>query len=471
VNKKTLGNLAKYLLAAAVLGYVIYSNWGDPRGTAGKIVVGSADGEVTGRVVAYTPNQSITLVAHGAGIEPQSENPSGEQTVLAMKHPGFSLKFWGKPSLTEIVRADGEPWPEGESLVGQEVSAQEVSRGLAYVWRRHVVEGAPVHWGYLTLAFVIGAVSMLSTFVRWHILVRAVGLPIRLADSMRLGFIGLFFNSFLPGSVGGDAIKAWFLAKEQNRRAVAVATVIMDRALALWALVWFVALFGAAFWLAGRLVGEGAEQCRQIVVTSWAIVAASSLVWAVLGLVPTKAADRFAARLRQLPRVGGAVGELWLAVWIYRCRPKTVYGIMLLSLAGFVGFVLLFYYSMLTLYDPASGEKVPDLMQHFLIVPIGLVIQAVPLFPGGAGIGEYGFGILYHWLGKSEAAGVLGSLIQRVITWVYGLMGYVIYRRMHLAKTVDGEWCVVDGEESASPSAAHRPPPTIHHPPSTIHHP
>ena len=77
-------------------------------------------------------------------------------------------------------------------------------------------------------------------------------------------------------------------------------------------------------------------------------------------------------------------------------------------------------------------EKVPDLMQHFLIVPIGLVIQAMPLFPGGAGIGEYGFGILYRWLGKSEASGVLGSLVQRIIMWVYGLIGYAIYRRMHL---------------------------------------
>ncbi len=106
---------------------------------------------------------------------------------------------------------------------------------------------------------------------------------------------------------------------------------------------------------------------------------------------------------------------------------------MLLSLAGFVGFVFLFYYSMLSLWDPGSRQQVPDLMQHFLIVPIGLVIQAMPLFPGGAGIGEYGFGILYRWLGKSQASGVLGSLVQRVVMWVYGLLGYAVYKRMHLA--------------------------------------
>jgi uncharacterized membrane protein YbhN (UPF0104 family) len=413
VNKKTLSALVKYGLAVAVLVYVVWSNWGDPRGTAGRIVVGQTDGtgDVSGRVVAFSPSESITI-----------EEPSGQSVELALKPNGK----------TEIVGADGAPLPEGESLApGDTVTAESISRGLAYVWQRHVVHHAPVNWGYFLLAFVIGFVAMLSTFVRWHIMVRAVGLPIRMADAMRLGFIGLFFNTFLPGAVGGDAIKAWFLAKEQSqRRTLAFATVIMDRVLALWALVWFVALLGAAFWLGGRLVGDGAEQCRKIVVISWVIVGVSSLIWAALGLLPDKRAEQFAGRLQRLPRVGGPAAELWRAVWVYRCRPKTVYGVMLLSLAGFVGFVFLFYFSMKTL---ASGEKVPDLMQHFLIVPIGLVIQAMPLFPGGAGIGEYGFGILYRWLGKSEAAGVLGSLVQRVLNWIFGLMGYVIYKRMHLA--------------------------------------
>jgi len=56
----------------------------------------------------------------------------------------------------------------------------------------------------------------------------------------------------------------------------------------------------------------------------------------------------------------------------------------------------------------------PTLAQHFLIVPIGLVIQAMPFFPGGAGIGELGFGLLYEWLGCSEAAVFASSAAGRV---------------------------------------------------------
>jgi uncharacterized protein (TIRG00374 family) len=428
VNKRTVFNLLKYGLAIGMMVYVVWSNWGDPRGTVGKIIVGEAHGKgkVSGKVVAYTPDTSITI-----------EEPSGRTTDLALKHGGFSLLFWKKPQLTEIVRADGEAWDEDQSLVGQTVSAGEISRGLAYVWQRHVVHKAPVHYGYFLLAFAVGFAATVSTFYRWYILVRAVNLPFRVADSMRLGFIGVFFNTFLPGSVGGDAIKAWFISKEQSRRTVSIATVIMDRGIALWALVWFVAILGGAFWLGGLLVGDGAAQCRRIVSAAVSIVAASALVWFLLGLLSEARAERFAERLARLPKLGGQAAEFWRAVWIYRCRPWTVYAVLLISLAGHVGFVLLFYFSMLTLWDPGSGQEIPTLAQHFLIVPIGMVIGAMPLFPGGAGIGELGFGLLYGWLGASEASGVLGSLVQRVNTWIIGLIGYVVYRRMHLALPPD----------------------------------
>ena len=157
-------------------------------------------------MTAYIPEDSITIA-----------DRSGQTTELALKRPGFSLLFWKKPALTEVVGTDGTPWPEGQALVGQTVTASSISHGLAYVWRRHAVEGVPVHWGYFTLAFVIGFVAIISTFFRWYVLVRAVGLKFSVADAMRLGFIGLFFNTFLPGSVGGDAIKAWFLVKEHSR--------------------------------------------------------------------------------------------------------------------------------------------------------------------------------------------------------------------------------------------------------------
>jgi uncharacterized membrane protein YbhN (UPF0104 family) len=412
VNRRIIVNLLKYVVALALMAWVIWSNWGDPRGTVGKIIVGGEadNSKIAGKVISYRPQDSIRIERFS------SEREDTERQVE------FALK---PNSKTTIVASNGETLKPGAV-----VTLSDISRGLAYVWQQHVQRGEPIRADYLLLALVVGLVSTLLTFVRWYILVRAVELPFRLFDAFRVGFIGLFFNTFMPGSVGGDVIRAAVLAQEQERRTIAVATVLMDRAIALWALIWFVALLGGAFWMSGLLTGQGAEQCHKIVTIAWVTVVLSVLAWMALGLLPDWRAKRFADRLEHLPKVGVTVAELWRAVWMYRCRPGAVAGVLMLSWIGHVGFVFFFYCAVLTLWQPDSGELIPTLVQHFLIVPIGLVIQAAPFFPGGAGIGELGFGLLYQWLGCSEASGVLGSLVQRVVNWTLGLLGGLVYLRM-----------------------------------------
>lgn len=301
-------------------------------------------------------------------------------------------------------------------------------KGLSYVWQRHVVEGQPVHLEYLFGAVGIFSVALVLTLVRWYVLVRAQGLPFRLTDAIRLGLVGFFFNTFLPGSVGGDIIKAAALAREQSRRTVAVATVLMDRAIALWGLFWFVAILGSLFWGLGMLEGPAAEVSKLVVTWAIGIVAVTGAVWVLLGFLPQRRADKFAGRLSRLPRIGGSAAEFWRAVWMYRCRQKSVALALLISWAGFVGFVTAFWCCAHALWD--GDGNLPSLTQHFLIVPIGLIFMAVPLFPGGAGIGELGFGLLYKWFGFAASDGVLATLVQRVIGWLLGLVGYGAYLRM-----------------------------------------
>jgi len=294
--------------------------------------------------------------------------------------------------------------------------------GLAKIWDEHVRTGK-IYWGNLALAAVICLVSTLLTFVRWYVLVRAVKLPFTLSDALRLGIIGYYYNILLPGSVGGDIIKAAFLASEHNRRTVAVATVIMDRVIGLWGLFWFVAILGGVFWTLGMVPEEARWGCGMIVICAAVTVILSVIVWALLGLLPEANAERFAGRLERW--MDGAVAEFWRAVWMYRCQAPSVYLTLLMSVVGFVGFVLTFYFAVLTLEEPAA---IPSLAVHFLIVPMGLLLAAVPLFPNGLGISEAGFGGLYLLVGFNAPSAVSGSLVQRVVTWVLALlMGLLLY--------------------------------------------
>src|SRR5438067_859221 len=61
--------------------------------------------------------------------------------------------------------------------------------------------GRPNRWEFLPLAGLCVAILVSITFVRWWMLVRAQDLPFSLRDAFRLGLVGYFFNTFLPGSV------------------------------------------------------------------------------------------------------------------------------------------------------------------------------------------------------------------------------------------------------------------------------
>jgi hypothetical protein len=271
--------------------------------------------------------------------------------------------------------------------------------------------------------------SVLITFVRWWLLVRAQGLSFSLSAALRLGTVGYFFNTFLPGAIGGDVVKAVAIAREQNRRTVAVATVLFDRAVGLWGLVWLVALLGGVFWLGGDSILFGNVGLLTLVQGSWIVVALTLGGWQLLGLLSDRRAHRFAGRLSLIPKAGHALAECWRAVWIYRRQPRSVALALLLSLVSHSGCVLSFHFASQVFASAAEADQLPTLTEHGLVVPVGMAIQALFPAPGGVGGGEYGFGKLYALLGRPEAFGILASLAQRMLSWVVGVAGYLLYLR------------------------------------------
>ncbi len=71
--------------------------------------------------------------------------------------------------------------------------------------------------------------SRLSTVARWHTLLRAAGIPIPFADTLRLTFAGLFGSNFLPTSVGGDVVRLAGAMQMGYDRAICLASIAVDR--------------------------------------------------------------------------------------------------------------------------------------------------------------------------------------------------------------------------------------------------
>lgn len=306
------------------------------------------------------------------------------------------------------------------------------------------VVSRPINLWPFALACVLWCISLLITFVRWYLLVRAQDLPFTLRNAIRLGLVSYYFNSILPGSVGGDILKAVAVAREQSRRTVAVATIVIDRVIGLWALAWLVALAGGIFWALGNPYVVENDALKTIVLMTWGIVIASAVVWSLMGLFSPERSESMAQRLERIPKLGGPLSELWRAGWMYR-RKKTAVAIALgMTLVGHCGWVLIFHLCVSAFPDIDSAT----FAEHVLIVPVGMTAQALFPLPGGVGGGEAAYGWLYTLLGKAAIGGILGCLVQRVVAWGIGFIGYVIYTRMPKSELQNGVEPVVDKAQS-----------------------
>jgi hypothetical protein len=248
---------------------------------------------------------------------------------------------------------------------------------------------------------------------RWVLLLRATGAPIRAREAARIFLVSSFVGSFLPAGVGGDAARAWSLARHTDRRSEAVASVAIDRVLGVVALAMLGAV-GALAWSASV-----SDELRRWV--TGAAVAALGGSLAVLWL------DRLVGAL--LPaswrhsRAGRYAWRLAEAMGQYRRQPRVLGGVLALSLLVQVLRVLQAWGLGLGL-----GLAVP-FAYYLVFMPIGLLMLLLPVSVSGFGVPQ---GVIVWLLSPqgvpASAAFALSTLI--VLSGIAGnLPGAWLYLR------------------------------------------
>jgi glycosyltransferase 2 family protein len=89
---------------------------------------------------------------------------------------------------------------------------------------------------WLIAAVLVAATNVTLGAARWRLTLTALGSPLPLGRAIRLVWAGLFFNTFLPTGVVGDALRGGWTA-ERSDRARAYWSVMLDRVTALGALM------------------------------------------------------------------------------------------------------------------------------------------------------------------------------------------------------------------------------------------
>jgi uncharacterized membrane protein YbhN (UPF0104 family) len=105
---------------------------------------------------------------------------------------------------------------------------------------------ATAKFSYIGLAMLVYLVTQGFSAVRWTALARPLGIKTPFKAMLRYYLIGMFFNLFAPGTVGGDVSRVYYLVRDEEMRAQghsvttvhATMSVLMDRAIGMVVLVW-----------------------------------------------------------------------------------------------------------------------------------------------------------------------------------------------------------------------------------------
>ncbi len=260
-------------------------------------------------------------------------------------------------------------------------------------------------------------------FLRWHLLLRTLNVPIRLRDTLRLGFLGHLLNFVSPGHVGGDLFKALLVAREQtDRRAEAVATIVVDRVCGLYALLVVAAL---ALRLTGHAAAHPSVAAIADVTYVLCLVGAVALIVVMIPGVPDGRLSQWASGL---PRVGSACGRVFDAVRLYQHNKLQLAVVAVLSLGVHVLIAIGIFFAATGIY-----RSTPSLRDHFVVSPLAGVAGAVPLTPGGLGSYELAMTYLYD-LVSSEAKqgrGLVIALCYRLSSILVAAVGVVFYWLRH----------------------------------------
>ena len=248
-------------------------------------------------------------------------------------------------------------------------------------------------------AVLIYLFSQAIASIRWRLLLMDKLALVRL---FRLYLLGSFFNTFLPGLVGGDAVKAYYLYKESGKGTQAMASVFMDRYIGFCSLM----ALGLFFYPVALkyITGTWVQWLLPLIVLCFIT---ASLV--IFGL-------RLGRSVKFLEDIYGYLHS-------YRRKSGVLLKTFLLSLTIQLVMVLSVYIIALGL-----GQKIP-LLPFLVFFPIIVTVSTVPISISGLGIREAAFVLLLGILGVKPDVATAISFAWFLSIATGGLAGLYEYLR------------------------------------------
>ena len=296
----------------------------------------------------------------------------------------------------------------GLSLLGVLLWTADTSR----LWE--LVGSARRGWLLIALLWALSVHVSRAAMLCWLVRGRA---RISVARMFALNLISCFYSSFLPSQVGGDVVKGAYMWRRFPSGADAYAAIVVQRALGFAGTVVVGLIAAVVVAPVPGLIAACMTMCG--VAGAMAIIARGGRAD---GTVPVES-----GRSEGRSRLAAALGEFRQAMASYATHRRR------LGLAA--GFSVLIAAQGVLVYYPLARatSSAMRIEEVFLAASLMLVSGALPLTPGGLGVGESAFVAAAAMVGAGQEDALAISVLARAVVIVLSLTGGVFHLFMPLS--------------------------------------
>ncbi len=272
------------------------------------------------------------------------------------------------------------------------------------------------HFAVLALLILL---NLLVNNIRWTAMLKMKGFGFTNKHTFPLTLIGTFFNYAMPGGLGGDVVKGYYLLKRSSdSRTSAAISVLMDRLIGMYGMVMVSVVGIAVEWAAV----ESHPELQVLALLVMALFLGMTAFFAISFSVAVYHHPLVDLLFRKLP--GGAfLNKLYEVVHSYRNHPTSLLYFLFLSLVSQLLIVVFVWY-----FAWISGVQELMFSIYLFAVPLALISTVLPVTPGGIGVGQaaayYLFGL---FTGIEGHFGPDAITAYQVVLFGWGLFGAYFY--------------------------------------------
>lgn len=263
---------------------------------------------------------------------------------------------------------------------------------------------ANTNYIYLLICLLLYLAGQAISAYKWNIISEAIGFKNKYIDYVQYYFIGMFFNLFLPSTIGGDVGKAYYLSKgdTDGRIAPAIYTVLAERFSGLTVLVWL-----------GTLAMLTSAGQNLPVIIKYGAIALTLAIIIGAPVLPLFMKTFFSSKSWLNRSLMRDVSVFWNYKLVARC----------------LGWSLIFHIIIILIHiliSLAMNLSV-DPFYYFAIYPIIAIIGFIPIAFNGIGVREGAYIYFLALVNVPQSAGLAFGLLWFAIVVCASLIGGVVY--------------------------------------------